>query len=198
MHIKGKDSLDEVKRTRVGNKSFKDVLIAELIKANTKNYKKEEKIFLDYFKKVAKDDEDIDFYKTWIGKDNFSERIWKNRIDLARTINNKFYKAVKENKGYNEFIKDTYQYARKENRYNAIRLLRTEGNRIHNEVVKNNLIKDKYKQYIYCAILDNRTTEDCKDLDGSIFYLSEYEVGVNAPPMHPNCRSYIIGNEEFN
>lgn len=169
-----------------------------MIKANTKNYKKEEKIFLDYFKKVAKDDENIDFYKTWVGKDNFSKRIWKNRIDLARTINNKFYKAVKENKGYNEFIKDIYQYARKENRYNAIRLLRTEGNRIHNEVVKNNLIKDKYKQYIYCAILDNRTTEDCKDLDGSIFYLSEYEVGVNAPPMHPNCRSYIIGNEEFN
>lgn len=197
LYINGKDRIEDIKATRVGNRRFSAVLLAELIRATTSSYKDEEKAFIKFFKKVAPNSfNDIDLYETWVGVDNFSQRIWKNRVALAKKINKDFYLAVKKDIGYSDFIKDIYKYAIKINRSNAIRLLRTEGNRIHNEAVRNKLVKEKFKEYIYCAILDDRTTETCKGLDGSIFNLSQYETGVTAPPMHPNCRSYVIGNED--
>lgn len=56
-------------------------------------------------------------------------------------------------------------------------------------------IKDEFKKlnakkYVYKAVMDERTSEICKSMNGRIFYVSEFKVGVNAPPLHPNCRSY--------
>lgn len=48
---------------------------------------------------------------------------------------------------------------------------------------------DKYE---YCAILDYKTSKICRELNGFIGLLSQAEVGVNFPPMHVNCRSFII------
>jgi uncharacterized protein with gpF-like domain len=47
--------------------------------------------------------------------------------------------------------------------------------------------------------LDSRTSEICRELNGKRFKLSEAEVGVNYPPMHPNCRSttQLVLDEEY-
>lgn len=45
--------------------------------------------------------------------------------------------------------------------------------------------------YRYYARQDERTCEICGDLHGRIFPLSQLEVGVNAPSMHPRCRCWI-------
>lgn len=49
------------------------------------------------------------------------------------------------------------------------------------------------KKYKYLAELDKHTSEICQELDGQVFLLEEAEVGINYPPMHPNCRSTVIG-----
>jgi SPP1 gp7 family putative phage head morphogenesis protein len=50
-----------------------------------------------------------------------------------------------------------------------------------------------YDMYEFISSIDDRTCDECADLDGQVFYFSEAEEGVNFPPIHPNCRSNIIG-----
>ena len=46
-------------------------------------------------------------------------------------------------------------------------------------------------EYKFIAVLDSRTTPRCQALDGTLHLLEEYSPGINAPPMHPRCRSTI-------
>lgn len=48
------------------------------------------------------------------------------------------------------------------------------------------------KQYEILATLDLRTSEICRSMDGRVFKVSEKEIGINAPPFHPNCRTTTI------
>lgn len=41
------------------------------------------------------------------------------------------------------------------------------------------------------AVLDNRTSQRCRALDGEVFLLEERDVGANYPPMHARCRSTV-------
>lgn len=59
------------------------------------------------------------------------------------------------------------------------------------------LIKDRgYKTVIFRAVIDNRTTETCRNLNGSIIQIDKLVAGVNQPPIttipHP-CRSWLEG-----
>ena len=53
--------------------------------------------------------------------------------------------------------------------------------------------KDCYKdleveQYKVVATFDGETCALCGDLDGKVFKMSDYQVGLTAPPFHPWCR----------
>ncbi|WP_438349924.1 minor capsid protein [Paenibacillus sp. FA6] len=42
------------------------------------------------------------------------------------------------------------------------------------------------------ATLDNHTSATCQALDGKVFDMKDYEVGVTAPPFHPWCRTCTV------
>lgn len=69
---------------------------------------------------------------------------------------------------------------------------RTEANNKFNLALKNVFLDLNIRKYKYCAILDDRTSEICRNLNGKEFKVSEARVGINYPPMHPNCRSSVI------
>ncbi|MFR0911792.1 MAG: minor capsid protein, partial [Evtepia gabavorous] len=53
--------------------------------------------------------------------------------------------------------------------------------------------KDCYKaldveRYKIVASFDKDTCSLCADMDGKVFKMSEYQVGLTAPPFHPWCR----------
>lgn len=48
------------------------------------------------------------------------------------------------------------------------------------------------KEYIYNTQADERVCEICGPLHKRIFPVSQLEIGVTAPPMHPRCRCYIL------
>ena len=48
------------------------------------------------------------------------------------------------------------------------------------------------EQYEFVAVLDLRTSEICRSLDGKVFYTKDAQQGVNMNPMHPFCRSTTI------
>jgi hypothetical protein len=45
------------------------------------------------------------------------------------------------------------------------------------------------EQYELVATLDGKTSEICQELDGKVFAMKDYEVGVTAPPFHCWCRT---------
>ena len=45
-------------------------------------------------------------------------------------------------------------------------------------------------KYRYFAKIDERTCEQCGALHGTVFPISEFEVGVTASPIHPHCRCW--------
>lgn len=48
------------------------------------------------------------------------------------------------------------------------------------------------ERYKFKAIMDERTSEICREMNNKTFLLEELEVGINAPPLHPRCRSHIV------
>lgn len=48
------------------------------------------------------------------------------------------------------------------------------------------------ERYEILATLDSRTSEICRSLDGKVFAMKDYEVGVTAPPFHPYCRTTTV------
>lgn len=50
------------------------------------------------------------------------------------------------------------------------------------------------KYYRFSATLDRRTSATCRNHDGHVYPIDEYQPGSTAPPLHPNCRSTIAGS----
>jgi len=74
-----------------------------------------------------------------------------------------------------------------------IAIARTETVRLANEGLKKVYLENDVSTYRYLAAIDDRTTEICRSLDGQVFLTKEATPGVNMPPMHPMCRSSIVG-----
>lgn len=126
----------------------------------------------------------------WLGE-NFSDRIWhdKNKLlnELRTNLSQSFIRG--------DSIDRTSQALAKRMQVsysNAVRIVRTESAHIVSEATW-----DGYKasgvvqKYEFLATLDNRTSPICQSMDLRVFKLSEKQVGINFPPLHPNCRSTI-------
>lgn len=123
----------------------------------------------------------------WSGK-NYSERIWKNTEMLAQDIKEQLLLGLVTGKTNREVSKEI------QNKYAigaaiARRLVRTESCFVANEINFNAYEKSGIEKYRYCAILDLRTSQICRNLDRKIFLVKQRKIGVNSPPMHPWCRS---------
>lgn len=88
-----------------------------------------------------------------------------------------------------EVIKNEFEV----NKHNAERIVRTELAHVLNEGAAERYEAAGIKYYSLLAIRDSeKTCGDCKELDGKIYKLSERKIGVNYPPIHPNCRCSVI------
>lgn len=79
----------------------------------------------------------------------------------------------------------------KENRPNLI--ARSETVRLSNMGLKDLYQENDVTEYQYLAAVDDRTSDICMSLNGRIFKTEDGQPGENMPPMHPNCRSTIVG-----
>lgn len=144
-------------------------------------------------KEVDKAQVDTLLKSRWHG-DNYSSRIWKDTDQLAKKLQQLF--TVESMTGMSELdmAREIEQYMHDAfllNKNIARRLIRTEANRFHTQAKIQQWEKMGLKHVKYVAVLDNRTSTICEDLNGSIFPLDSLETGVNCPPLHPWCRSII-------
>lgn len=131
----------------------------------------------------------------------WSERLWKDREKVGKKLAEVLEKGIPQGVSLQKMSRELRDITG-ESFNNAFRLIRTETSHIDGQVTL-----EGYKQagkelgleyYEYDAFLDTRTSSICRELNGNRFKVSEAEVGVNYPPMHPNCRSttqLILDNE---
>lgn len=127
----------------------------------------------------------------WQGS-NYSERIWKNTDVLASQVSDIVGGALLSGQGIEKTarqIRERFGVAK----YYASRLARTEMNYFNNQADAMAYEEMGIDKYVYVTILDSRTSEICQSLDNKVFNYKDMEIGVNYPPMHPNCRSTTRG-----
>ncbi len=128
--------------------------------------------------------------KKWANASNFSENIWGNKDKLIAYLNHDFKNGIIRGDNYQKLIKQLRDRFSKRSTSDLRRLVVTEGTYVANQAMMQPFEESGlYDEYKFVALIDSRTSPTCRSLEGQTFKMSEKEVGVNFPPMHPNCRS---------
>ena len=127
----------------------------------------------------------------WSGG-NYSGRIWGNTDILADSLSQVLGGALLSGQSIEKTTKKI-KYRFNVSKYYSERLVRTETNHFNNEADAMAYEEMGIDKYVFVATLDSRTSEKCQSMDNKVFDYKDKEVGVNFPPLHPNCRSKTRG-----
>jgi SPP1 gp7 family putative phage head morphogenesis protein len=127
----------------------------------------------------------------WSGK-NYSTRIWDNSDKLSKTIQEVVVSNVHRGTSVEKLAKEV-QERMNVSKNDAVRLVRTELNYVHNQATLDSLKSANMEYFQFIATIDKRTSSTCREHDNNIYPVADAEVGTNVPPLHPRCRSTIAG-----
>ncbi|WP_194745912.1 minor capsid protein [Staphylococcus chromogenes] len=133
----------------------------------------------------------------------WSTRLWRDSDEVRKHVEKTVSNVMLRGRHPNEFVPELKKKMGVTTSQ-AKRLLITETARVQTEAQKLRYLEmsGPDSEYEYVAKLDEKTSDTCRGLDGKVFKVKDMTPGVNAPPMHPNCRSTTVphvGNrlEEF-
>ncbi|UXV56944.1 minor capsid protein [Staphylococcus aureus] len=123
----------------------------------------------------------------------WSTRLWNDMELVQKEVERVTSHVVIRGRHPNEFVSE-FKKQTNSTSYNASRLLVTESARVQTESQKIAYLKDLGEdgEYKYVAKIDSKTSKLCHSLNGKIFKVKDMIPGVNAPPMHPWCRSTTV------
>ena len=130
--------------------------------------------------------------KPWaVDGKNFSERIWGNRQKLVNELNTELTRNIVLGQDPQKAID---AIARKMNTSKNVtgRLVMTEEAFFSSAAQKDCFAELDVEQFEIVATLDSHTSEICREMDGKHYPMSQWEVGVTAPPFHVWCRSTTV------
>lgn len=130
--------------------------------------------------------------KPWaVDGKNFSERVWSNRQKLVNELNTELTRNIILGQDPKKAID---AIARKMNASKNVtgRLVMTEETFFSSAAQKDCFNELGVELFEIVATLDSQTSEICQEMDGKIFPLSQWEVGVTAPPFHVWCRTTTV------
>jgi len=127
----------------------------------------------------------------WADGEHFSERIWGNRENLAKYLNDDFGKLIARGVNYEKCVSELRKKYENTSRKNVKRLVFTEGTFIFNEA-QARAHEGTYEYYSLSTCADKKVCEVCADIERrskeTPIRFSERAPGVNFPPLHPWCR----------
>ena len=123
--------------------------------------------------------------------ENFSSRIWTNKDKLVRNLHTELTQNIIRGESPQK-ARDSLSRTMEVSRNQAGRLIMTESAAIASVAQKDCLKELGVERYEILATLDGQTSDICRDMDGKVFDMKDYKVGVTAPPFHPNCRSTTV------
>lgn len=122
---------------------------------------------------------------------NFSQRVWENRQKLVNELNTELTRDIILGRDPQKAI-DAIAKKMNASKSNAGRLVMTEEAFFSSAAQKDCFAELGVEQFEILATLDSVTSEICREMDGKHYPLSQWEVGVTAPPFHPWCRTTTI------
>ena len=142
--------------------------------------------------KLDKDKIDKVLSKPWaVDGSNFSSRIWKQKNQLVSELHNNLTQAII--RGQNpSVVTDMIADRFKVSKGRASALVMTESAYFASASDKDCFNDLGVERYEILATLDHSTSDICRSLDGKVFPMSEYKVGVTAPPFHVRCRTTTV------
>ncbi|MCR1515735.1 minor capsid protein [Clostridioides difficile] len=120
---------------------------------------------------------------------NFSERIWgKHRPTLINELHTKLTQSIIRGENPKNLVND---FAKRFNvsKSQAKNLIMTESAFFASASRKDCFSDLDVEKYEIIATLDLRTSNICRELDGKVFDMKDYQVGITAPPFHCRCRT---------
>ncbi len=126
--------------------------------------------------------------KPWtLDGQTFSDRIWNNKQGLVNTVNTQLTQMLMRGTAPDKAIKAISERFRV-SKSQAGRLVMTESAAFSNIARKDCFADLGVEEFVVVETLDNETCSLCGELDGKVFPMGEYAVGVTVPPFHPWCR----------
>lgn len=127
-------------------------------------------------------------HKPWaVDGRNFSARIWDDRTKLVNTLHKSLSVMCITGAPPDQAISEVAK-AMGVSRNRAGTLVMTESvafaNKAHQECMKDLGVEE----FEVLETLDSITCSFCQEMDGKHFPMNQFEIGVTAPPFHPNCR----------
>ena len=122
---------------------------------------------------------------------SFSDRIWSNKERLVQKLHTELVQNLIRGESPRTAI-DQIAAEMNTSKKNAGRLIMTESAAISSRAHSQCFKELGVKQYEIVATLDSHTSEICQEMDGRVFDLKDYEMGVTAPPFHPWCRTTTV------
>ncbi|MCU5872589.1 minor capsid protein [Clostridioides difficile] len=120
---------------------------------------------------------------------NFSERIWgKHRPNLVNELHTKLTQSIIRGENPKNLVND---FSKRFNvsKSQAKNLIMTESAFFASASRKDCFSDLDVEKYEIITTLDLRTSNICRELDGKIFDMKDYQVGITAPPFHCRCRT---------
>lgn len=121
----------------------------------------------------------------------FSDRIWKSKAQLLDSVSTELTQMCILGKAPDEAINNIAKRMHVA-KSQAGRLVMTENAYFGSDAQKQCYKDLDVEQYQIVATLDSRTSDICRQLDGKVFDMKDYEPGVTAPPFHVYCRTCTV------
>lgn len=126
--------------------------------------------------------------KPWaVDGKNFSDRLWENKTKLINNVHNSLTRMCITGESPDRAINEIAGQM-KVSKAQAGRVVMTESAAFANQAREDAMKELDVEQFEVVETLDSHTCELCGSMDGKHFPMSEYQIGVTAPPFHPNCR----------
>lgn len=117
----------------------------------------------------------------------FRDRCWTNKQSLVNSVNTQLTQMVIRGEAPDRAISAiSKQFG--VSRQKAGRLVMTESAYFSSAAQKDCFDALGVEHYQIVASFDHDTCDVCAALDGKVFKMSDYRVGLTAPPFHPWCR----------
>ena len=117
----------------------------------------------------------------------FTARCWTDKTKLVETVNQELTRMIAVGEAPDKAIAAiAKQFG--VSKSNAGRVVMTESAYFASAAQKDCFEELDVEKYRVVAALDRSTCGTCGAMDGTVFKMSEYEVGATAPPFHPWCR----------
>ena len=126
--------------------------------------------------------------KPWaVDGKNFSDRLWENKTRLINNMHNSLSRMCITGEAPDRAIEEISKQMGV-SKAQAGRVVMTESAAFANKARQDCMEELDVEQFEVVETLDSHTCETCGGMDGKHFPMREFEVGVTAPPFHPNCR----------